>query len=249
MDYLDSESAKMDSLDSDFGTFCKICKKSFATRSNLFKHQRKSRCDIIIKLENENKELHKKLSKINDNTKELNELKQEIKDLKQGIHCKENSKVINSNNSNNNNVNITLVNFGHEEFDQLTQKEILKIISSRYGALRNYVEFTHLNDRLPDQQNVRITNMRSNDCQVIENNKWVTRDVNEVINEIVANGVSNIENYLEENNIQLSGDKLEKLRDLLNKIQDQDNSKFIKKNKLEIKRLLYDNNPKIVSVK
>jgi hypothetical protein len=150
-----------------------------------------------------------------------------------------------SHNTNSNNVNITLVNFGEENFDSLTKEEILKIIGSRYSSIQQFVEHTHLNDRLPEQKNVYISNLRSNQCKVVEGGRWVTRDTNKVVDEIVANGVANIGNYLDNHHIRLSEERMDKLVDLLRKVSDEDEEKFTKSVKRTIKHLLYDNKDRV----
>jgi hypothetical protein len=205
---------------------CPTCGKEFTRRDNMMRHKKNGLCKML-------RDLH---DKMDAQTQKINELEEKLKNPPP-------SHVTN----NINNLTINMVSFGNEEFSKLSRPELLRIINSKYGAIRNYVETTHINDRLPEQQNVLISNLRSSECQVVENNRWVTKDVNEVIDEIIANGVNNIEKYLEEHDIHISQEKMDKLTDLLNKMQnlDNDDDEFVKKMKLEIKRLLYDNRKRI----
>jgi len=59
----------------------------------------------------------------------------------------------NSNNTQNNNtINITLTNFGNENYNKLTNDEQLKILKSN--------KHLHVNDRLPQYKNICIKNLR-----------------------------------------------------------------------------------------
>lgn len=239
-----------ETMDSNIKHFCKGCNTSFSTRSNLLRHQKRKNCLLVIELQTknnklslENEKLQERLNNVDD---DVNNMKNKMVEIEKKLESNPSGGISNNTvNSHNNNTIINIVNFGHEDFDKLSRPELIKVINAKYGALRNYVEFTHLNNRIPEQKNVKITNMRSNDCQVVENDRWVTKNVNEVIDEIINNGVNNIENYLDDHDIKLSGDKLEKLRDLLDNIQQNKNSKITKNTKLEIKRLLYDNKDKV----
>lgn len=206
---------------------CPTCGKDFTRRDNMLRHKKNGLCRMLGDL----------CDKMDAQTQKISELEEKLKNPQPSQHITNNI----------NNLTINMVSFGNEDFSKLSRPELVKIINSKYGAIRNYVETTHINDRLPEQQNVLISNLRSSECQVVENNRWVTKDVNEVIDEIIANGVNNIEKYLEEHDIHISQEKMDKLTDLLNKMQnrDYDDDDFVKRMKLEIKRLLYDNRKRI----
>jgi hypothetical protein len=153
--------------------------------------------------------------------------------------------VSNSNNSNSNNITINMVSFGDEDFRLLTKEEIFQIIGNRFNCIQEYVQQTHLNDRIPAQQNVLVTNLRSSECKVHSDGRWVTRPVDEVIDEIVENGVGYIQNFLDETELRLSEERLQKLRDLLDKVSNREEVAFLKETKASIKRLLYDNKDKV----
>jgi hypothetical protein len=211
---------------------CGNCKKTYGSSFNLKRHME----TVCVNSANI-------LREVTELRKQVTELRQEMANSSIRV-----SNSINHTMTNSNNVTIHLVNFGEECFSSLTKEEILKIIGSRYSGLHQYVEQTHLNDRLPEQHNVYLSNLRANECKVNSGQKWITRETSEVVDEIIANGVANIEAYLDENRIKLSSERLEKLRDLMSKVRDKTDQKFVKRIKNDIKRLLYDNKDKVTVV-
>lgn len=241
---------------------CPKCSKEFTKKSNYEYHvNRKLPCVKLNSSKNEeiildgecgpwNLSLQNIIQQLQSQIQAQNE---QIQSLKIGFGIGNNQSVSSvsdaeiSNSYNQSNVKLNLVNFGDEELSRLNTAEIFKILDSKYGSLYKYVQFTHINDRIPEQKNVHYTNIASRNCKVIEGNQWVTRDINEVVEEIINNGISNIETYLEEHEIKVSESNIEKLRGLMEKMQndDKDDKKFAKKVKTDIKRLLYDNKKKI----
>lgn len=241
---------------------CPKCSKEFTKKSNYEYHvNRKIPCVKLNSSENEQNFSNNESNPSNLSFQDLiQQLQSQIRAQNEQIQALKNEIVNNnsqhfshikdaeiSNNVSQNNVNLNLANFGDEEFSKLVPAEIFKILDSKYGSFTNYVKFTHINDRIPEQKNVHYTNISSRNCKVIEGGGWVTRDIDEVVEEIINNGISNIETYMEENDIRVSSKSIEKLRDLIEKMQndDKEDKKFVKRIKTNIKRLLYDNKKKI----
>lgn len=90
-------------------------------------------------------------------TIDLEQTKQEITKIK-NIKSTE-IKNINNNTVNNNTINF--VKFGSENHLKLTDDEINTILFSNNAALTSSIAFTNFNKRLLEQQNIKITNLRS----------------------------------------------------------------------------------------
>lgn len=219
---------------------CNVCNKVFSKRSNLLRHQ-KNKCKIIAELQVGFNELKTKLEELQNNIQTGNIASSSTNHSHNNNH--------NHNNSHNITNNITLVSFGKEDFGKLSQQELQKIIQAlTKTSLSGYVEATHINDRLPEQKNILISNLRGNECKVVKDNQWVTRDVDDVIDEVVTKGVQNLEEYLRENDIEISERNLYKIKDMLENLKEWDeNDDYYTTIKKEIKRILYDNRQKVRS--
>ena len=51
-----------------------------------------------------------------------------------------------------------MVSFGEEDFNRLTEGEILNVLKSKNRAYMNLVKLIHLNERLPEYNNILINN-------------------------------------------------------------------------------------------
>lgn len=248
---------------------CQRCLKEFLKKDNYEKHlhrkrpclekllQEKVSSDELIILKQQlstimewKKELENTVAIQQD---EIDKLQKEIIDLKQ----EKNRTIIENNagndiNSNCNNVinNIfnTFVSFGKENFSKLNDEETKSILDAQYKAFSKYVEHTHLNDRIPEQQNILVSNLRSNDCKVIEDDKIEIRDWDDTVEKIINKGSEGIESYLKENDLNLEENDIEKVKTLLQNVKSRDKGgeALNKKIKNQIKRLLYQNRNKII---
>ena len=121
---------------------CKFCKRKFSARQSRWRHEK------ICKIKN------------------TAIIKQDPKDPKDTKETKGpiGSKVININKGIINNNNTTnIIKFGSEDIiNILTKKQIAKILNSRYQAIEESIRTVHFNKSLPEYQNIKIKNLRSN---------------------------------------------------------------------------------------
>lgn len=112
-----------------------------------------------------------------------------------------NNNLTNSNNQiNTNNIIFNgTVNFGDETTEKLTEKEILQTLKSRSSAFTNFIKLMHINNNIPEQQNILINNLRSNTAQVFEDDKILTKNRKEVISELISMRTSDLEDLLNDN--------------------------------------------------
>lgn len=232
---------------------CPECGKSFSRRDNMKRHQ--AVCDPIktaqgltLELKNKVMELEKTIQSIQENQVN-NSLTVERAGTSIAVTNIENQFNHICNNTLNNNI---LVNFGTEDIRKLPLRETGRMTDGLHtGAkgINSYVEAIHLNDSLPENKNVFIRDMKSRRCKVIEDNKWVSRDVDDVIDRIIENGVSNIELILIENMINLSKNRIQSIRDILEVFElakdDEDYIEHVDEIRHEIKSLLYKKRDRI----
>ncbi len=270
---------------------CKYCNKMLANRHSKWRHEQNCKlsneCDKIdntLKVDTNNKI---------DKDEEIQELKKENAEIKSmlmellkrsKVHPKTLEK-INKNlikNQNNNNINgdsnnvninsgtvnnINIIKFGNENINQiLDQKEKLKILEARFLSLEESIKRIHFNDARPEYQNILITNLRDDLAYVFDGGKFVTTKKTKAITELIDNHIDSIEISLEEYKEKLNPRVVEKLEELIDKINDDytqmvvenNNNKKFQNYKLykidQVKELIYDeskhikDNKKIVQI-
>ena len=236
---------------------CKYCKKQFSRNFNFIRHKNQNRCKIkkLIDEQNNNKDnmielLETKYDQQIQELKNINE--QQIEELKQTILTletkiiKSNKKIItttNSNNTNSNNTNL-IIQFGQENtIELLKSNEIAKIINRGYCAIQESVKQTHFNKRLPQFHNIYISNRKYTHGLKYIGGKFELHDIPLLIDDLIDNHRNNIEEYLEMNNIPYKRNMLEKVKDLLEILDNIDNPKRKKTREeivKELKNMLYN---------
>jgi hypothetical protein len=179
---------------------CTFCNKNFARKDILTRHVnnycKKNKIMIKLnKLEEKNEKLEEK----------INILEQENELLKKQLILspKRNSSIQNQTNNiienniiENNNITHTnniIINFGDEDMRKLTEDEILKTLKSLSNCFQNFVKIVHLNNRLPEYNNILINNMRSNYGYIITDNKLITKNQNQIIADLITLRVDDLE--------------------------------------------------------
>jgi hypothetical protein len=175
---------------------CEFCNKCFARKDNLVKHK-KTRCKIKNNLDEENKKLKENIL-ILENKLDLLENKQLCLSAKKKnkLIIPNISNIINTNNNMtntnngqiiNNNISIKMVSFGDEDYNKLTEGEILNVLKSKNKAFFNLVKLIHLNERLPEYNNVLINNFKSNYGSIFNDSKMIVQNKKQIIAEIITN--------------------------------------------------------------
>ena len=244
---------------------CKYCFKILANRHSKWRHEQN--CDSS----NKNIKLDKD-EEIQELKKENAEIKSMLMELlkKSKVHPKTlekiNRNLIKNINGDSNNVNINsgtvnninIIKFGNENINQiLNQKEKLKILEARFLSLEESIKRIHFNDARPEYQNILITNLRDDLAYIFDGNKFVTTKKNTAINELIDNHIDSIEISLDEYKEKLNPRVVQKLEELIDKINDDytemvvenNNNKKFQNYKLykidQVKDLIYDESKNI----
>ena len=218
---------------------CDKCNKEFNQKSNFIYHINKQNECNNVNLEEKYQELEQKYNTVinknmlleNENNK-LNELLD--KDIKNS-----NNTTNNSNNTINNTINITLTNFGNEDYNKLTNDEQLKICKSNKQCMSNLIKYLHVNDRLPQYKNICIKNLRGKGGYLYEGNKWSHCNFENLLTILFKNKINDLEK-IKSNNEELSDFYIQNIQNLINNYDD-DIDTFIKNNKDNIINMLYNN--------
>ena len=175
---------------------CKYCNNIYKHKQSKFKHEQKC----------ENKK----------NNDQYSDLKKEIEDLKNQlatiinknakIHPKTlhkiNNQLINNNtinNNTNNTINNTIINNTYVKFGSvahssvLSESKILSILNKPYKSIEESIKLIHFNKKLPEYNNIMITNMKDNIAYTYNGKKFISVNKDELIDELIENHKDQIE--------------------------------------------------------
>jgi hypothetical protein len=168
---------------------CKYCGSTFTRNSSLQRHINNS-CDIKIKddiILKKLEESNNKIIELFDKQKNLELSLVNLNDKKITIRKNNNTNNsnnninTNSNNTINNNVNnINICGIGAEDISKLSAKVLRSMyVCDNEQLFLNSIKGINFNPDLPQNHNISYRNLRSNDCQVYDDNKWSTMDIKE----------------------------------------------------------------------
>ena len=248
---------------------CLLCDKEYSFISGLIKHKKnhENYDEEVKKLDEKQKETDEinKLRElfitqdermrlvIDKQQKEIELLSKEIEELKMN-NTKNNTinnttnNTTNNNTINNNTINNTtnnttniIIAFGSEEYESLSKSEIKKILfDHKIDPLLGMIEYIHFNDRLPQQQNIKFSNLRSKVIDVHNGDEWQMRDLDNVLDDLIENNIYNLDKIRE----MISEDYKPRIKEIVKTIiddyykhykldteekQDRDNKKLVEK--------------------
>ena len=202
-----------------------LCKKD--EQLNDFKKEiKKEFKKELTKRDNElKKELIKKDEQLKKQNKQIDEL---IK--KAGINIST-TNVMN---------NIKLLSYSETDRSHLTDKDIIKCLKHSNFCIPHLIEKIHFDKNKPQNHNVYISNLKNKYIMIYDGNKWVCKDRDEQLMNLIDDNEGIFEYKIEEW-IQ-DGNKFPKMMKKFNTyVGIKDNNMVINKIKDEIKLLLYNN--------
>jgi hypothetical protein len=252
-DHVMSKSACEKNLNKQFG--CDFCDKKFTSETAKKYHMKKSCKNKTTEndIEKIKKELEETKNSLVETKIELKEANQKIENLEKKIQPENNNTSIanknhiNSHNTTNSNSHNTInqnifIDFGKEKYELLSLKEKIKILHKCYDSILECTKYTHCNDRLPEQKNIKISNLRSKFGYKMVNGKYDAIEMDELLEDTVCNRAEDVRNILDENKDKIPQKVVDKINDLLEKVDTRDDTQM-KKEKNKAKLLLYNNRP------
>jgi hypothetical protein len=229
---------------------CKFCQKVYYNKQSKYRHQKqcKEEHDSLTKTIRQMEEKHKR------EMEELKEIltaqimdlvKKEVKISKKSIQNIGNQ--LNEGSTQNNvNNNITIVALGKEDvLNTLSEEEKVEILDKRFMSVLELVRLIHCSGKYPQFNNSLVTNIKSRYALSYDENqkKFVTKNKNELVQNIVSNRTNDIEDMLEEQKDNVSPVTNTAINDLLNILSDdtkKQNLEYINKYKDKILYAIYD---------
>ena len=89
------------------------------------------------------------------------------------------------NTQNNTQTNIKLNGFGNENLSFITDAFKTQLVKGPYGMIPKMIEHIHFNDNVPENKNISLPNKKENIIKIFSGDKWVFKNKNEVINDLV----------------------------------------------------------------
>ena len=212
---------------------CEYCHNNYSNKSHLTRHI-KNNCKVKIKdhniiskdkfsldefiqkqIEHDEKILKiqkdyedKILNILKENEEKFKKLENTIVESKKKVNKKKyiENNIINNGIVNNNNTNINICGLGSEDISKLSSKVLRSMyVCDNDKLFLNSIEGINFNPDLPQNHNISYRNLRSNDCQVYDDNKWSTMDIKEVIKMLISSHSYYLKRIiLENNNLKLS---------------------------------------------
>ena len=229
---------------------CIYCEKIFKTKGNVSRHIKNS-CKIFKKTQKDKEDLFNKLIKLEEQNKELNNKNKKLeKLLKQNSSIQLTNNIINNNNNLTNNGvinNITIVAFGKEKIDNISEKEILNAVSKGFNTAEHLTRMIHFNNKYPEYHNVYIPSIRESYAMTFNGNEWKLVKKKDIIDNIYDDKKYFVESNLEDFAKSLSPYKIKTLENWLE--SDKNDDKNIKDIKKNIELLLYNERKKPLQIK
>lgn len=232
--------AKEDELENNKTFSCNKCGKEYINRQSKYQHQKKCTSENYKELNKENNMLKNLLIDLIKNNKLS---PKHLKNINNGTI---------NNGNHNNNITVNLQNFGDEDIiELLSKKEVLEILSKKLLSLEESVKTVHLNKDHPEYKNIIIKNIKNKYAYVWEEDKFVVKQKDDVLEELISNHVNFIETSLEtykeflsikiQNKITEMLDKLESPNKYINKQLHKTFKTYRTYKKEELKMLIYNN--------
>ena len=219
---------------------CEYCNKGFQHIQSLNRHK-KGRCKNMDNDENISmKELVKLLNEqLKEQKEQLKEQQYQIKE--QNSQIKELIKKAGITNSNINiQQNIKLLSYGNTDMSHLTDKDYMKCLNHSNFCVPYLIEQIHFDPQKPENHNIYISNIKNNYVMLYNGDKWILKDRDEAITNLIDDKNIILEQKLEE--WIENGKEYPKIMNKFKRyIDKRDNNKVLNKIKDEIKLVLFNN--------
>jgi hypothetical protein len=241
---------------------CKMCNKSFKYNKNLQEHIEKTTCNIINIDNNVNKALLdilknnisiddkiffiKNINKTISNDEILKIINSNF-DISTKIillNTKNTQTIINNNTTNNNNTNnIQINNFGNENLEYINNGYLKNLITSirkeqNIGGEYLFLKLSNkifLNDKHPENNTIKIDNLKNDFCKIKNNNKWIMSTKDEALKKIFDKVCTIVKFCIDENKEEIEENVFKRIDGYIEKdFEDKQAINSIKKLALDI---------------
>ena len=205
---------------------CLHCDKIFANQSSRIRHQKT--CKKLLESDQNNILLEK-----------MKLLEEKLADLEAKQPSTINNNTNNTNNSHNTTnyiQNIVINKHGDEDMSHLTDIQKMINLSKGYNSVPDLILLKHFDPKHPENSNIYMASLKSSDVYVFNGEKWIIDNSNDAVYHLIDNTKSEIkDNYKE-----LKSKLPLKVKELYEKVLNNDNELVAKTHKKMIKQMLYN---------
>jgi hypothetical protein len=224
---------------------CKYCKGYFTRKDSLSAHIKKQRCkeykkEKLIINGNKNRQTNdKRKIEINGNEN----INQQIS-IRLGNNSSQTSNIIK-----NSPINVVnLIVFGKDGIQNITSNELFEMLSSNNNCYESLISMVNFNPNKPQHHNVYYNDLKSSYGVVYENNKWVTKKIDEIVNLLLDAKTEDLNDIIGEYGDFLNKKSRQKIKET---IENADYSKPDCRKKLisYLKPILFNNKDMIIKTR
>ena len=200
---------------------CDYCSKSFSTLPHKRRHEHH-------------------YCKNNDNKQKLlNDKEKKIKKLEKQVDTLIKKAGNTTNITQNNQQNIKLNNYGSEDLSHITDFFKNNLLKAPHGMIPKMIEAVHFNENKPENKNVMLPNKKENKVKIFSGDKWVYKDKNETVNDLIDGKYFIMDTYYE--NICNNKDTNLNLYKRFQRLFDERNKLLLEAQKKECELVLLNN--------
>lgn len=211
---------------------CKYCDRGFTRKDSFDRHVSPCKKKYISK--------KKKL----DNKKITNNGNKNV--LNNGNH---NHSIVTykSPNSNNNTI-VNLVVFPKEDITKLDYIDLKKLFNTKENLIQALTKTINFNPHKPENHNILYSDLKSTYGEVFQDDKWVKRKIDEILDILIDARVDNFNNILNDMGNFLSEKTQQKIQDTIENF-DYSKPNYRKRLKVYLKPIIYNHRDMILKTK
>jgi hypothetical protein len=199
---------------------CNACKKSFSRKDALQRHHKI--CKNI-----------KTKTKINGN---------------KNTNYSGNNNTIATKSNNCNNININLILFAKDGIENISTKDLAEILKSDNNIIESIISNVNLNPKKPQHHNIYYGDTKSSYGEVYENNTWVRRKIDEILEILIEAKISDLNEILNDMTDFLNKKAIKKIKETIENM-DYTRPGARKKLKSYLKPILYNHKEMIIKTR
>ena len=133
--------------------------------------------------------------------------------------------------------NIIINNYGDEDMSHITDKINNELLMIPYGAIPKLIESVHFNDEKPENKNIVMPNKKENMLKVYDGDKWIYKNKNETIRDLIDSKYMIIDNHYDEVKTDVPN-KIQRTYTKFRKFYDEGDEELIKELKKDCELVL-----------
>jgi len=136
--------------------------------------------------------------------------------------------------------NIQINSYGNEDLSHITDTLKTQLINIPFGMIPKLIEYVHFSSDKPENKNIVLANKNDNKIKIFSQGKWVYRNKNETINNLVDEKYYLLDSHFDSTKDTLDSKTVSKY-DSFRKDYDNNTEELLKKLKQDCELTLLNN--------